>query len=68
MSLSDGGGSRGGPAIHAGKLQPTNEKIPTDLIPIFLPTSRSYSRRSSRRRSARASNPRISLAAAIPRR
>ncbi|MCW1925334.1 hypothetical protein OKA05_22430 [Luteolibacter arcticus] len=31
-SLSDGGGSRSGPAIHAGKLMPTNEKIPPDLV------------------------------------
>ena len=36
-SLSDGGGSRSGPAIHASKLQPTNEKIPTDLIPELPP-------------------------------
>lgn len=32
-SLSDNGGSRSGPAIFVGKLQPTNEKIPRDLIP-----------------------------------
>jgi hypothetical protein len=36
-SLSDGGGSRSGPAIHAGNLQPTNEKIPTELVPQLPP-------------------------------
>ena len=36
-SLSDGGGSRSGPAIFSGQLQPTNEKIPTDLIPHLPP-------------------------------
>jgi hypothetical protein len=36
-SLSDGGGSRSGPAIHAGKLQPTNEQIPSDIVPHLPP-------------------------------
>jgi hypothetical protein len=36
-SLSDRGGSRSGPAIYSGKLQPTDEKIPTDLILLLPP-------------------------------
>ena len=36
-SLSDGGGSRTGPAIFSGQLQPTAEVIPTDLIPHLPP-------------------------------
>jgi hypothetical protein len=36
-SLSGSGGSRNGPAISAGKLQPTNEKIPGDLILLLPP-------------------------------
>jgi hypothetical protein len=34
-SLSDRGGSRGGPAMVSGKLLPTDEKIPLDLIPLL---------------------------------
>lgn len=36
-SLSGSGGSRSGPAISSGKLQHTNEKIPSDLI-LLLPS------------------------------
>ena len=36
-SLSGSGGSRSGPAISSGKLLPTNEKIPTDLVPHLPP-------------------------------
>ncbi|MEK7949869.1 hypothetical protein [Luteolibacter soli] len=36
-NLSDHGGSRGGPAISAGKLLPTDEKVPTDLILLLPP-------------------------------
>lgn len=32
-SISDGGGSRSGPAIFAGKLQPTTEVIPPEIAP-----------------------------------
>lgn len=36
-NLSDHGGSRGGPAIASGKLLPTDEKIPADLILLLPP-------------------------------
>jgi hypothetical protein len=36
-NLSDHGGSRGGPAISSGKLLPTNERIPQELIPHLPP-------------------------------
>ena len=36
-SLSGSGGSRGGPAMVSGKLLPTDEKIPQDLIPLLPP-------------------------------
>lgn len=32
-NISDGGGSRSGPAIFAGKLQPTTEVIPPEIAP-----------------------------------
>jgi len=34
-NLSDHGGSRGGPAMASGKLLPTDEKIPADLVPLL---------------------------------
>lgn len=34
-SLSGSGGSRGGPAMISGKLLPTDEKIPMDIVPLL---------------------------------
>lgn len=36
-ALSDGGSTRSGPAIFSGQLQPTDEVVPTDLIPHLPP-------------------------------